>query len=56
MIASGDYTVKLVPTQGNFQPFEQGITISSKVLTVVDRTFGPEGLAVAASSALPRFR
>jgi hypothetical protein len=44
MIASGDYTVKLVPTQGNFQPFEQGITISPKVLTVVDRTFGPEGL------------
>lgn len=44
MITAGDYTVKLVPTQGNFQPFEQSITISPKVLTVVDRTFGPEGL------------
>lgn len=44
MIAVGDYTVKLVPIQGNFQPFEQSITISPKVLTVVDRTFGPEGL------------
>src|ERR1035437_2106461 len=44
MIAVGDYTIKLVPIQGNLQPFEQGITISSKVLTVIDRTFGQEGL------------
>ena len=44
MIAVGDYTVKLVPVEGNLQPFEQAITISSKVLTVVDRTFGPQGL------------
>jgi hypothetical protein len=44
MIAVGDYTVKLIPTEGNLQPFEQRITISSKVLTVVDRTFGPQGL------------
>jgi uncharacterized protein YgiM (DUF1202 family) len=44
MIATGDYTVKLVPVEGNLQPFEQAITISSKVLTVVDRTFGPQGL------------
>ena len=44
MIAVGDYTIKLVPVQGNLQPFEQSITISPKVLTVVDRTFGPEGL------------
>lgn len=44
MIAAGDYTVKLVPTEGNLQPFEQRITISSKVLTVVDRTFGPQGV------------
>ncbi len=44
MIAVGDYTVRLVPTEGNLQPFEQRITISPKVLTVVDRTFGPEGL------------
>ena len=44
MIGAGDYTIKLVPTEGNLQPFEQAITISSKVLTVVDRTFGPQGL------------
>ncbi len=44
MISAGDYTVKLVPTQGNLQPFEQRITISPKVLTVVDRTFGLQGI------------
>jgi len=44
MIPAGDYTVKLVPVQGDLQSFEQRITISSKVLTVVDRTFGQEGL------------
>jgi hypothetical protein len=44
MIASGDYTVKLVSTTGDFEPFEQKITISSKVLTVVDKTFGPQGM------------
>jgi len=45
MIQSGDYTVKLVPVQGNLGPFEQKITISPKVLTVVDRVFGPQGVA-----------
>lgn len=44
MIAVGNHTVRLVPTQGNFEPFEQQITIAAKVLTVVDRTFGPQGL------------
>jgi len=44
MIAAGDYTIKLVSTEGNFDQFEQKITISSKVLTVVDKTFGPQGL------------
>ena len=45
MIAVGDYTLRLVPTQGNFEPFEQQVTISSKILTVVDRTFGQQGLS-----------
>jgi len=44
MIVAGDYTVKLVPIQGDWQPFEQRVTISPKVLTVVDRSFGPQGL------------
>jgi hypothetical protein len=39
MLYTGDYTVKVVPINGNFEPFEQKITISPKVLTVVDRTF-----------------
>ena len=44
-LSVGSYTIRLVPTTGNFEPFEQKITISSKVLTVVDRTFGQTGLA-----------
>jgi hypothetical protein len=45
LIDVGNYTIKMVPTQGDFQPFEQKITISPKVLTVVDRTFGPQALS-----------
>lgn len=45
MIVAGDYTIKIVSTQGEFLPFEQKITISPKVLTVVDRTFSSEALA-----------
>lgn len=44
MFEAGDYVIKLVPVSGNFSPFEQKITISPKVLTVVDRNFGPTGL------------
>ena len=44
MIVAGDYTIRLIPIQGDLQPFEQRITISPKVLTVVDRTFGAQGL------------
>lgn len=43
MLDIGNYTVRLVPTEGNFAPFEQKIPISQKVLTVVDRTFGESG-------------
>lgn len=45
MIAVGDYTLRLVPTEGNLEPFEQRITISPKILTVVDRSFGQQGLS-----------
>ena len=44
MLATGEYTIKLVPISGNFQPFEQKITIYPKILTVIDRNFGPTGL------------
>jgi hypothetical protein len=45
MIATGDYTIKLVSIDGSFDSFEQKITISPKVLTVVDKTFGPQGVS-----------
>lgn len=42
MLASGEYTIRLVP-DGSFVPFEEKITIIPSVLTVVDRTFANEG-------------
>ena len=42
MILTGEYTVRLVPKEGNFSPFEEKIKISKAVLTVVDRIFGNE--------------
>jgi hypothetical protein len=41
MIAAGIHSVRLVPLEGNLEPFEEKITITPSVLTVVDRTFGP---------------
>lgn len=40
MIPSGQYTIKLVPKDQSFQPFEEKIKISKSILTVIDRTFG----------------
>jgi len=40
LIKTGDYTIRLIPLQGDSQPFEEKITISPKIITVVDRTFG----------------
>ncbi len=39
MLATGEYTVKVVPLEGTFPPFEEKITIGKGVLTVVDRIF-----------------
>jgi hypothetical protein len=44
MLTVGDYTLRLVPISGVFEPFEQKITIAPKVLTVVDRSFASQGL------------
>ena len=41
MIAAGVHSVRLVPVQGDLEAFEEKITITSSVLTVIDRTFGP---------------
>lgn len=43
MLAVGDYTIKLVPKDGGFRPFEEKITINKSTLTVVDRTFADNG-------------
>lgn len=42
LLPTGDYTIRLVPVDAHFSstPFEQKITITKSVLTVVDRTFG----------------
>ncbi len=43
MLTVGDYAIKLVPLEGNFQPFEEKITINKLTLTAVDRTFVDNG-------------
>ena len=43
MLSVGDYTIKLVPVEGNFRIFEEKITINKSTLTVVDRTFADSG-------------
>lgn len=45
MLATGDYTIKLVPTKGGFSEFQEKITISEAVLTVVDRRFAKDSLS-----------
>lgn len=40
MLSTGEYTVRLVPQEGQFSPFEQKVQIAKGILTVVDRTFG----------------
>ncbi len=40
MVGTGDYTIKVVPQSGNFSEFQEKITISKSILTVVDRKFG----------------
>src|SRR5579872_6706656 len=43
MVAPGDYTIRLVPTNSSLEEFQEKITISQGVLTVVDRKFGNDG-------------
>lgn len=45
MLAVGEYTIKLVPTKGGFLEFQEKITISESVLTVVDRKFAKDSLS-----------
>src|SRR6266550_5833066 len=43
MVVPGDYTVRLVPQDSSLQEFQEKITVSQGVLTVVDRKFGKNG-------------
>ncbi|HSX09457.1 MAG TPA: PEGA domain-containing protein [Candidatus Saccharimonadales bacterium] len=43
MIVPGEYTIRVVPVGSSFQEFQEKITISQGVLTVVDRKFGSNG-------------
>lgn len=45
MLSVGNYTVRLVPNDSKFNPYEQKVSISPSVLTVVDRTFGQGALS-----------
>lgn len=40
MIRAGSYVIRLVPLDGQFQEFQERISITKDVLTVVDRKFG----------------
>lgn len=40
MVRTGDYTIRVVPLSGNFPEFQEKISITKSVLTVVDRKFG----------------
>ncbi|CAN5189380.1 hypothetical protein BH09PAT1_BH09PAT1_4560 [soil metagenome] len=40
MLGTGDYTIRLVPTNSNYSEFQEKITIAKSILTVVDRKFG----------------
>ncbi len=39
MLPVGDYTISLTPSEGDFKPFQEKITINKSTLTVVDRVF-----------------
>ena len=42
MLATGEYTLRLVPKDNNLLPYEEKITINKALLTVVDRKFGSQ--------------
>lgn len=45
MLQTGEYTIKLVPIDKNLSEFQEKVTISEAVLTVVDRKFGKNSLS-----------
>ncbi len=45
MLSAGEYTIRLVPLDTNLREFQEKVTISQAVLTVVDRKFGKNALS-----------
>lgn len=45
MLQAGDYTIRLVPIDKSLTEFQEKITITESVLTVVDRKFGKDSLS-----------
>lgn len=45
MLQAGDYTIRLVPTDGDLPEFQEKVQITSGVLTVVDRKFAKDALS-----------
>lgn len=45
MLKTGTYTIKLIPLDSSLNEFQENVTISEGVLTVVDRTFGKNTLS-----------
>lgn len=45
MVSAGEYTIRLVPLDSSLREFQEKITISQAVLTVVDRKFGKNALS-----------
>src|SRR5687767_11053903 len=45
MVKTGEYTIRLVPVEGDFSEYQEKITVSEAVYTVVDRKFGNDSLS-----------
>lgn len=45
MLSAGEYTIRMVPVDTSLREFQEKITISQAVLTVVDRKFGKNALS-----------
>lgn len=45
MLSAGEYTIRMVPIDTSLREFQEKITISQAVLTVVDRKFGKNALS-----------
>ena len=54
MLATGQYTLKVVSEEGDLSPYEEKITVGASVLTVIDKTFGKGGFGEEKTIALSK--